>query len=992
MNSMIWSCVKLLLVGAVLAFGGMLYYHASTKDTVEFRTGIIDLYLKFKLSQFFTGADVDIQDVQLSWRRADENFFLHASGLIIVDKKSGLRTEIPEISIYSKVGILFLWGDWGASRVEIPEVSLSAFDPGTDVSAAQTSFSIAALREKLLMLVRSSVPVKVGSMTLSNQRGESVKVDSLSFGTEERYDGRVFSLELVSSLSSVKVEISEHYKGIISLNLKCDNFNTALFEYIRFLDGVLPSYNKMLLSGTADVVLDSHNQIEYCDIDLQSLKGKVPYERHGDITVHGFRAKARYSDRELLLSDFNLLVDDIALKARASFGARSGRLDASVGSYEIKAQRICKYWSEELYPDLKRWYCGNVLDGAFREPQLSFSGHISDMRNVENYRFSSHVRDATISISDELGAVNVVDGDLLLDKGTLVIRSGNYNYRGIDAVEGVATVKQIGSHDAKLEVRGRAFGDVGKLYNAIDGQERFGIATENISGIAVTKFLVEVSNLTGMSDTHSDVYIASEVGNLAVSGVLSSFDIHSAGLDLIFHNRRIEATVKGKLNDRDMTLTASGDTRSDGSMLCKFDGYISGENIQKFSAVARHVDLSGYAKATIDWVSNNPGSSGAEVDGVLDVSGLYSALGYFQQGTQERILKFAASVERSGNIRVRSATIEGQDIDIRLSGQLGNNVNLVADRVRFLKTDARASIKSENGNLVLKLGGKFLDLSKANLGSFLNRESRNQGKLKIDLRARSALMKNNVLMKKFLFSLDCGEDGGLRAKMSARFANDNVPVSIEYGPRGLEVSTEDAGNFLRAIDVVSTVDGGNLSIYMYPDDHLGRTQGVFSITNFNIVNAPILAQILTLSSLQGIGNTLNGSGIRFGKLNVPFSYSDSLISFDESWIEGVELGISVGGTINLSAKSFDVRGQIVPAYAVSKLIWNTPLIGKLLTGGYSRGVVAIDYKVKGTDKAHDVSVNFLSILAPNLLKRVLKAIDDKSRGASSAQQGRAAAQ
>ncbi|ACZ49608.1 hypothetical protein ACIS_01146 [Anaplasma centrale str. Israel] len=993
MNSIVWTCVKLLLVGAVLAFGGVLYYHVSTKDTIEFRTSAINLYLKFKLSKFFAGADVDIQDVQLSWRRDDENFFLSAKGLVIVDKKSGLKTEIPEVAIYSKVGILFLWGDWGASRVEIPTVYLSAFSPDKEADADRASFSISALRERLFVLVRSSVPVRVGSMLLSNQDGENLRVDSLSFGTEAKYDGRIFSLELTSGTSSVKVKVSEHYKGVISLNVKCDNFNTALFEYIRFLNGVLPLYNKVLISGAADIVLDARDQIEYCDIDLQSLKGTVPYGPHDSVTVHGFRVKAKYSDHELLLSDFNLLMDDVALKMRASFDATDGRLSASVSSYELKAQRVCRYWPGELYPDLKRWYCDNVVDGTFREPQVAFHGHINDMKNVANYRFSAHVRDAAIRISSELGVVNVVDGGLLLDRGELAIRSGNYNFRGVDAVEGVAIIKDVGSDDAKLEVRGRAFGDVSKIYVAANGQERFGVAAENISGVANTKFIVEVSNLAGVSDVHSDVYITSEVGNLAVSGVLNSFDVYGAGLDLVIHNESVEAVIKGKMNGRDMTLIASGNPSGGGRIACKFDGYISGDNIQQFSAAARHVGLSGYAKATIDWVSNHSSDGSTKVNGVLDVAGLYSGLGYFQEGDQARTLKFTALVGENASIQVHNATLEGQGIDVRLSGQIGPSVNLVADRVQLLKTDAQVSVKSsKNGNLVLRLSGKFLDLSKTNLWAFLSGESRQQGGLKIDLRVHNALMKNNVPIKRVLFSMGYDGDGKLHAKMSANFANDNAPVRIEYGPRGLEVSTENAGSFLRAVDVVNTIDGGHLSIYMYPDSHLGRTQGVFSLTNFNIVNAPILAQILTLSSLQGISNTLNGSGIRFGKLNVPFNYNENRVSFDESWIEGVELGISVGGEINLSTKSFDVRGQIVPAYAVSKLVWNTPLIGKLLTGGHSRGVVAIDYKVKGTDKAHDISVNFLSILAPNLLKRVLKAIDDKSRGGAGnvKQHGRAA--
>ena len=993
MNSMVWTCVKLLLVGAVLAFGGVLYYNVSTKDTIEFRAGIMNLYLKFKLSKFFAGADVDVQDVQLSWRRADENFFLSAKGLVVTDKKSGLKTEIPEVAIYSKVGVLFLWGDWGASRVEIPTVHLSAFSPDKEVSGVSPTFSVSALREKLFMLIRSSVPVRVGSMLLSNQSGESLKVDSLSFGTEAKYDGRLFSLELTSGASSVKVKVSEHYRGVISLNVKCDNFNTALFEYIRFLDGVLPLYNKVLISGAADIVLDAHDRIEYCDIDLQSLKGTVPYGLHDSIIVHGFRVRARYSDHELLLSDFNLLMDDVALKVRAYFNAINNRLNASVSSYELKTQQVCRYWPEQLYPDLKRWYCSNVVEGTFREPQVTFHGHTDDIKNVANYRFSAHVRDAAIMVSNGWGAVNIVDGGLLLDRGELVIRSGNYSFRGVNAVEGVAVIKDIGSRDARLEMRGRAFGDVSKIYTAANGQERFGVVAENVSGVANTKFIIEVSNLAGVSDVHSDVYITSEVGDLSVSGVLNSFDVYSAGLDLTVHNGSVEATIKGKMNERDMTLVASGDPSSGGSMMCKFEGYISGDNIKQFSAAARHVSLSGYAKATIDWVSNHSGTGDTKVNGVLDIAGLYSGLGYFPAGDQVRMLKFAALVEKGGNIQVHNATIEGQGIDIRLSGHIGQDVDLVADRVRFLKTDVQAHVKSaKDGNLVLQLSGKFLDLSRTNLWAFLNDESRQQqGGIEVKLRVHNALMKNSVPIKRVLFNMKFNSDGRLYAKMGANFANDGSPVRMEYGPRGLEVSTENAGSFLRAIDVVSTVDGGHLSMYMYPDSHMGRTQGVFSLTNFNIVNAPILAQILTLSSLQGIGNTLNGSGIHFGKLNVPFNYNDNRVSFDESWIEGVELGISVGGEINLSTKSFDVRGQIVPAYAVSKLVWSTPLIGKLLTGGYSRGVVAIDYKVKGTDKAHDISVNFLSILAPNLLKRVLKAIDDKSRGgAGNVKQKRAA--
>ncbi|MGN7661494.1 MAG: AsmA-like C-terminal domain-containing protein [Anaplasma sp.] len=978
-NSIVWTCVKLLLVGAVLTFGGVLYYYVSTKDTLEFRTGIVDLYLKFRISRFFSGADVDIRDVRLSWRKADENFFLSAKGITVVNKNLGFRMEIPEVLVYSKIGILFLWGDWGASRVEIPEISLNAFDSGEEAGVLWVPSSVPTLREKLSVLAGSSIPVKVGSMLFRNQVGEDFKADSLSFGTEKKYDGRVFSLELASGQSSVKVRLSEHYKGVLSLSVQYDNFDTRLLGYLKFLDSRLAAYNRMLLSGTIGLVLDAHDHIEYVEVNLQSLRGVLPYGGE-DIVIQHLRARAKYSGDKLTLTGFDLLADDVALRMQAAFDADTGRLGVNIGGYEIEAQKVCKYWPEVLHPNLKSWYCGNVK-GVFREPQVAFYGSVDDVKNVKNYRLSSHVKDATITVSDGVGSVNIVDGGLLIDKGELVIRSGNYNFRGINAVEGVATIRDSDS-GAKLEVQGRALCDASKLYDAVNGEERFKLESQNVTGAGDTKFSVNVVDLFSHSNMKSDIHVKSEISNFAVRGVLGSFDVYDAGLEVVYQDGAVEARMNGKMNEHDMTLRVTGDPGSGGSMLCKFNGYVSGENIQKLSDIARGIALSGHAKANINWVSNYSGLGDAKVDGVLDTSGLHSSIGYFPTDDQERPFRFSAVVESDGDIQVNDAAVEGQDVKIQVRGSIGSGgMSLTADTVRFLKTDARASVESKDGDIVLRLSGKLLDLSKADFGAFLKGKSlKRDGAFRVDVRSKNTLLKNNVTLSKLLFSLDRDRTGNLKAQVSGRFSEDNALVSIEYGPRGLEVSTENAGSFLRAIDVLNTVDGGYLSIYMYPDNHRNKTHGMFSITNFNIVNAPILAQILTLSSLQGISNTLSGSGIHFGKLNVPFSYSSNLISFKESWIEGIELGISLGGEIDLNTKSFDVRGQIVPAYAVSKLVWNTPMVGKLLTGGQSRGIVAIDYKVKGTAKAHDISVNFLSILTPNLLKRVLQALDDKSKG------------
>ena len=122
MNSVVWACIKLAFVGAVLLLGGVLYYNVSTRDVLEFRSKLISLYFEKKLSEFFPGSEVSVSGVKLTWRREDENFFLSARNLSVTDKGRGIKVEAPEAYIYSKVGILFLWGDWGDSRLEIPKM------------------------------------------------------------------------------------------------------------------------------------------------------------------------------------------------------------------------------------------------------------------------------------------------------------------------------------------------------------------------------------------------------------------------------------------------------------------------------------------------------------------------------------------------------------------------------------------------------------------------------------------------------------------------------------------------------------------------------------------------------------------------------------------------------------------------------------------------------------------------------------------------------
>ena len=994
MNSAVWVFIRLLCVGLVLLFGGVLYYHVSTKETLEFRSRLIDMFLEHKLASVFSGAKVSMQDVRITWRRADENFFLCAADVRMVDKNMGIEVLVPEVSVYSKIGILFLWGDWGNSRLEVPKISVDFKHPELPRKAAtaRLPFTANTLREKMLMLVRSDVPVKIGELLLRDSSGDSIIVDHLRFGAENEYDGRVFNLELVSGGSAMKAKLSEHYKGVVSLHLKYSNFDTKLLKYFSVFDERFARYQYLKASGTADIVLDAHSNVEYGSINVHSLEGVFPYLHDEEIVVDKFKMRAKYSDGKLQVSGFDLWADDMAIKAGANFDAATKYLTLNLAGYEVESKKVCAYWPKDMYEQARTWYCENVLSGSFREPQVAYHGLIYDMGNLANYIVSSHLKDAVVAIEDELGAVNVVDGGLLISKGDLVIRSGNYSYRGIRAQEGVAMIKGIQKDDAKLEVHGRSHADAAKLYNEVGGDDFFGLGGENVAGKADTKFSIVVKNLHGEEKATATVSLTSDVQDFSVEKVLGAFHLQNTSMQVEYEGGDVKVDGKGEMNGQSMFFNADIAGDENAGVRCKFEGYVSGDDLQRLSVVAEGFDIKGQARTIIDCTLDYHTGQLA-VTGMSDIRGLY--MGVAQESDEElteRMLTFSAIKESDSDIFVvNDLRVQGNDTDVHLHGKIGESaVELISEKLHFAETDAAINVNLANDVLAASIEGKFLDLSKINLGGLVHRmssvESSNVKKANVSVKAAQALMNNGVLVDNADFAFVINEKGETDIKVRGDFSGSNKGVSIDYGAMGLAVETGNAGKFLRAIDVLSTVDGGTLSLYLYPEQHPGETRGMFSISRFNVVGAPILAQILTLSSLKGISNTLSGSGIHFSKLNVPFNYSNDVIHFEETWMEGVELGISLGGKIDLKAKNFDVRGQIVPAYAVNKMVWNTPMIGKLLTGGgLSRGIVAIDYQVKGTSKVHDISVNFLSILAPNLLKRVLKVLDYKTKQEATAQ-------
>ncbi|MBT5414021.1 MAG: hypothetical protein HOK81_05415, partial [Rhodospirillaceae bacterium] len=215
-----------------------------------------------------------------------------------------------------------------------------------------------------------------------------------------------------------------------------------------------------------------------------------------------------------------------------------------------------------------------------------------------------------------------------------------------------------------------------------------------------------------------------------------------------------------------------------------------------------------------------------------------------------------------------------------------------------------------------------------------------------------------------------GETAEARPKLDIRFAP--VPEGQE-----LTVLAEDAGVALRTLDLIDNVIGGTMAITgkKASADPEAPLEGKVLVENYRVVDAPVLARLLTLASLSGMVDTLSGKGIQFDQFNAPFVYDQGVITITEATSRGSEIGITLKGTIDTNTNMADLDGLVVPAYTINSILAGIPLLGDLLVGEKGGGIFAATYSIEGPLDDLDIGVNPLAALTPGFLRNIFNIFD-----------------
>jgi uncharacterized protein YhdP len=201
------------------------------------------------------------------------------------------------------------------------------------------------------------------------------------------------------------------------------------------------------------------------------------------------------------------------------------------------------------------------------------------------------------------------------------------------------------------------------------------------------------------------------------------------------------------------------------------------------------------------------------------------------------------------------------------------------------------------------------------------------------------------------------------------------PLTLTYVPTGgdiaLHLAADDAGAALTGMGLTRGVRGGKLTLDGTTDTSKTpwQTSGTLDMRDFRLTNAPIIARLVNAISPTGLFDLLSGQGLGVDRLSSQVDYADGKISFRDGRSAGA-LGISFEGDVDLDRDRIALKGTVVPADTLNRVVAAIPFIGGMLTGGNRGGLLGWTYSVAGSPNDPQVSVNPLSVFALGFLRNL----------------------
>ena len=361
----------------------------------------------------------------------------------------------------------------------------------------------------------------------------------------------------------------------------------------------------------------------------------------------------------------------------------------------------------------------------------------------------------------------------------------------------------------------------------------------------------------------------------------------------------------------------------------------------------------------------------------------FAILNYQNEDNSNMKINIIGKKNLKKNFLFKEISLTEKNNNIVIKNLLLNNSNKIQkiDKIDLDYTDKeniknKILIVEKNKNYILQ--GETFNGNQL-IENLLKSSNKNENifseNFKIDINIKKVnLDKDNILknLKGFLILKD---NKVSEANLDSRFLSKKkikLTIKTVNGEKITTLFSGEAKPFIDRYKFIKGFDDGSLDFNSISKGN--NTNSVIKIYDFKLKELPALTKVLTLASLQGIADVLSGEGIRFNEFEMNFSNKNQLMSINEIYAIGPAISILMEGYVE-SDKLVSLRGTLIPATTLNKVIGSIPFLGNILVGKKTgEGVFGVSFKIKGPPEKLETSVNPIKTLTPRFITRTLENI------------------
>ena len=803
-------------------------------------------------------------------------------------------------------------------------------------------------------------------------------------------------------------------------DVRPSSFST-LIPQISLLAGA-----ELEVSGTLAVDLSLLNAtaiVEFAQIKVEDGHGYInlppPIDRQYPVRRFALDGRSEGNFDSVVIESMVLELDEpddsgpvIQLNVNGSDLRASPRMAAEISINEIGIDVLGKYWPEGIKPNTRDWIANNLDNGKISNAtfDINLQGEDFGKLNVTEFEGKAQLSDIDVTyirqmppVIDTSGTLNLGLSEVIIELdggrvaqlstgGQLGIQSGRVRLHGLDTESHMADIDlridgQLRDAIALIDEEPLRYSSaLGISPDATSGdvQILLGIDFPLIQQLSLSEILISAQasmESTGITDAafglnlesgqfslNLDNFGMNVIGTAAIGGIRTGL----AWRENFTENSKFlrQYAVDAVIENEQRPLVGLGQFFFKPPYV---DGPLRMEAIQT-------VYSDGMADLVLEADMKNATLSVPQLNWTkpAGVDALFAAGLKLKDDQLFSVDNFSAtSAETSLNVNGQVAFNESGDLDTFILDQssIGNSqfsVNVVRDSDDILDISVEGEV----------LDGTTFWPSLRQSDQTRSFQDQEQSGGRLPFRFKGKL--DRVLLSskgdiQYVEAEIIQETSGLSHIAVKGMVSDKDSFELSMKPdeerRSYTAVSGNGGAVLRALGLGDDFVEGELKVTGFVQES-GAVDGTLNIKSFKIVDAPLLARLLSVASLTGIVDELQGTGISFSELNVPFTFYENNFSVRDGAMYGASLGLTAKGEYNISQNTLEGEGTLIPAYAVNSAFGSIPILGPILTGGEeSGGVFAATYAMRGNPEGGEITVNPLATLTPGFLRQIFRIFD-----------------